>query len=1343
MSRMVFLIVVFVFGAGSVFSQSTTQNYVVSHKLREPYTTIANPFTLPDSATYTSIDYVDGLGRPIQNVKRRSSVGGKDIITPIQYDLFGRNVREYLPYYSDSTAQTGSFRPNAVSNLESRSNAIYGDAYPYSENQFESSPLNRINKKSAPGTPWQMGSGKEVKFERRTNTLADDVRIWTLNPAGLPLTNAIYQANTLWVEITKDEDNIQTLQYTDKLGRVVLKKTEGCLIPTTDGHMGWLNTYYVYDDIGQLRAVIPPLAVDIFEVNDAWSMSADSDLAYEQYFLYTYDGRGRMTTKKVPGKKPEYMLYDLQDRLVGIQDGEMRQSNKWLYTRYDGIGRVLSTGMASKSQAFGTLQSELNAAGANNASITTGGIITGGWPSEEGELLTINYFDSYTHLSGKTYDVDAGSVFDVASSSRVHGLLTGKKVKNLETGEFYTTVMFYDDKGRVIQTVSDHQKGGELRMSTKYNFEDQPTHILTRSTQTGVEDILRRYTYNVIGQLDSLIHQVGSETARKMVKNTYNDLGQLTTKAFPEITSGNQTYSYNIRGWLKGLGTTLPDGFTQKNYYNDPEATNPRWNGNISRIDWEGKAGISGTFKTRTYNYVYDRANRLKTANFSASSETNWFTVSNITYDANGNIYSLVRSNQRALGTYGTVDDLQYEYGMFSNRLSQVKDNNTSTAYTSKDFEERSTTEYGYDENGNQTSNRDKNIDLITYNHLNLPVEVSFTTGAKIRFAYDAEGRKLSQKVYNTSGALTKTQDYIGEIVLLDGVPDYLIHEEGRIVIEGAELWAEYYLKDHLGNIRQVLRAPTSQTYVATLETGDAVIEEQQFTMLAASRQTEPEHNVTVGGSQVAWLNADRGRMVGPGRSQEIYRGDSMRLQVHGKYLDDNTKKANAGSFVSQSAKDRLISDLNELATSTQRAGTGNPIALFNLANILAGDFQKKQSPEAYLIYALYDQDSNRYEVGKQVLSRSAANQHEVLEENLYIEKDGYMETFVVNETGEDVWFDNLMVMSTTPTIVQETHYDPWGLELTGLGFQYGGIKANKYLYQGKELMDDLNLNIYDFEARGYDPVIGRTWQQDPMSEMFYSLSPYSWAANNPMRFIDPSGMVIEDGSKKEWEKQKGYVENRRDNLQGRVDRLSAKAEAKGWSSEKLASKTGNLTERVSSLNSSLETMGTLEASSQVYSLSRAVQGENGGVTLNTETSAINISFGSTANFVHEAAHAGQFETGDIAFDSKTGTTLGQDIYDEISAYKAQFAYDPSSVSRLPSTSAANSFGAITPQWVQGLAGGTLYGPGGSANTGISPLNINSTRPDFIKAYPNNPAMKSLPANFMLKKSYPSIYYKQ
>jgi len=62
----------------------------------------------------------------------------------------------------------------------------------------------------------------------------------------------------------------------------------------------------------------------------------------------------------------------------------------------------------------------------------------------------------------------------------------------------------------------------------------------------------------------------------------------------------------------------------------------------------------------------------------------------------------------------------------------------------------------------------------------------------------------------------------------------------------------------------------------------------------------------------------------------------------------------------------------------------------------------------------------------------------------------------------------------------------------------------NRYLYQGKELQPETG--IYDFEWRGYDQALGRTWQQDPHAENYYSWSPYSWAFNNPLNIIDPDG---------------------------------------------------------------------------------------------------------------------------------------------------------------------------------------------------------------------------------------------
>jgi RHS repeat-associated protein len=232
-------------------------------------------------------------------------------------------------------------------------------------------------------------------------------------------------------------------------------------------------------------------------------------------------------------------------------------------------------------------------------------------------------------------------------------------------------------------------------------------------------------------------------------------------------------------------------------------------------------------------------------------------------------------------------------------------------------------------------------------------------------------------------------------------------------------------------------------------------------------------------------------------------------LSVQGKYLDRKKTKVNTASFAASGAKSALLDQLNELALNTSRAGGANPIAVLNLVDILAKDLQKKEVPEAYLIYALYDEDSNRYEVGKKVLSRNAANQHEELEEKLAIKKNGYIETFVVNETGQDVWFDNFRVLSQGSLLVQETHYDPWGLELTGIGYEYAGVKKNKYLYNGKELIEDNGLQYYDYGARMYDPAIGRWGVVDPLADhkLQFDKSPYAYGWNNPIKYIDPNGM--------------------------------------------------------------------------------------------------------------------------------------------------------------------------------------------------------------------------------------------
>src|ERR1019366_3055659 len=122
----------------------------------------------------------------------------------------------------------------------------------------EASPLSRPLTSLAPGANW-VGSSRGVNIQYLVNTASDSVRLWTIAYAqgSIPVTTSTYAAGTLFKSISTDEAGKQVVEYKDMTGHVVLKKVQLAASPGT-AHVGWLCTYYIFDDLNYLRFVIQP-----------------------------------------------------------------------------------------------------------------------------------------------------------------------------------------------------------------------------------------------------------------------------------------------------------------------------------------------------------------------------------------------------------------------------------------------------------------------------------------------------------------------------------------------------------------------------------------------------------------------------------------------------------------------------------------------------------------------------------------------------------------------------------------------------------------------------------------------------------------------------------------------------------------------------------------------------------------------------------------------------------------------------------------------------------------------------------------------------------------------------
>ena len=146
-----------------------------------------------------TVVYYDGLGRPKQNIGVKASPKGRDVVTHIEYDEFGRQAKDFLPIPQSGT-QAGRIYDSPLSNASS----IYGNEKIFSEKILENSPLNRLLGQIHQGNDWQ---NHPIRIEYEANTTSDRVKkcsleslmvqklrtptISTMNTISLPLSSVL------------------------------------------------------------------------------------------------------------------------------------------------------------------------------------------------------------------------------------------------------------------------------------------------------------------------------------------------------------------------------------------------------------------------------------------------------------------------------------------------------------------------------------------------------------------------------------------------------------------------------------------------------------------------------------------------------------------------------------------------------------------------------------------------------------------------------------------------------------------------------------------------------------------------------------------------------------------------------------------------------------------------------------------------------------------------------------------------------------------------------------------------------------------------------------------------
>lgn len=726
--------------------------------------------------------FFDDLGR--KTLEATNGISNNGDFTYSLQEIQGEQLvtKKWLPVIGVS-----SIGPLNVLGVSALSSIQYEDDDAY--DSFEYDALGRVKKEYKAGTEWKSQpvtvsylTNASNSVKRYTVTLSDHN---TLNDIGF------YSTGTLSGVCHTNEDGMTVTTYTDVFGKKILERR------------GTNNdTYYVYDDFGRLTFVLMP------------EYQNNNNLDYYA-FQYTYDLRGNLVMKKIPGCDPIEYLYDLNDRCLSIQDGELRKKGLYRFSLNDMMGRPVMQGLSStkpnmKCQAF--LYYEHNSEGIDSTDYNVlNGVLRehGQYPPPPEPLLfncfnitlhsmeLVNYYDSYSFLSGSSSDVFQN--ITQPESVNGMGMLTGSIIL-ASNGEKLARLNAYDIKGNLVEVQEKGLNGNVVKTENGYTYTNKlesSNVTVNYPNRTSLEyDIWNNYSPKNDRLADATFEaMVGTEYADECeVTYTYDDLGRVASISRPvDNGKGNLYYEYDIHGWLNHISS---NAFSEEIYYNDGAGT-PLYSGNISSVVWKDT-----TPWNKGYKYTYDDLNRFVNAEYGESNFTSALGNFNekMSYDGNGNVKTLVRRSWIQANTYAPIDSLEMWYD--GNSLSMVNEYADPVAYSYSIDVKDCALYIAHNGNGSLLTDETRGITNIRYDDNNNPIRIQFNNGNVIKYIYSATGEKLRTIHYTAPANIhvdvecdyediehnflaVDSTDYLcgGSVIYLNAKPSKILFDGGYLDI--------------------------------------------------------------------------------------------------------------------------------------------------------------------------------------------------------------------------------------------------------------------------------------------------------------------------------------------------------------------------------------------------------------------------------------------------------------------------------------------------------------------------------------------------------------------------------